>query len=121
MAQPIVMHKCITGNLAFFGTIEQAFPNFVPGKNSLLVLDARDLRCLDQFGVEADKFLGVGSHRSQGAELVHNRNRGIDAMLERWWQPALFLASAVEARSAVAQVGTSGAGGETPPFASVSC
>jgi hypothetical protein len=42
-------------------------------------------------------------------------------MLERWWQPALFLASAVEARSAVAQVGTSGAGGETPPFASVSC
>ena len=51
--------------------LEQVFPNFVPGKGSLLVLDARDLRCLDQFGVEADKFLGDGSRRSQGPELVH--------------------------------------------------
>jgi hypothetical protein len=33
------------------------------------------------------------------------RKRGIDAMLERWWQPAFFWAAVVQARSAVAQVG----------------
>jgi hypothetical protein len=85
--------------------LEQAFPNFVAGKSSLLVLDTRDLRVLDQLCVEADKFLGDGSRRSQGPELVYDRKRGIDAMLERWWQPAFFPAAVVEARSAVAQVG----------------
>jgi hypothetical protein len=44
----------------------------VSGKSSLLVLASRDLRVLDQLHVEADKFLGDGSDRSQGAELVHD-------------------------------------------------
>jgi hypothetical protein len=50
--------------------LEQVFPNFVAGKSSLLVLAARDLRVLDQFGVEADKFLGVWRRREgKGSQL----------------------------------------------------
>jgi len=52
--------------------LEQVLPHVVAGKSSLLVLATRDLRVLDQLRVEADKFLGDGRDRSQGAELVHD-------------------------------------------------